>query len=125
MDRIEREFRKQQKQPWVQRVKESKFAIMLVLVMLIILSWNIYRSNEKVIESERLSGVLVGIHQVQGNLGSPITMLSIRLNNGESAMVTAPTNLVVRNQAEVEIIKGKTEQGSVYYYFGSYKGGSQ
>lgn len=125
MDRIEREFRKQQKQLWVQRVKESKFAIMLVLVMLIILSWNIYRSNEKVIESERLSGVLVGIHQVQGNLGSPITMLSIRLNNGESAMVTAPTNLVVRNQAEVEIIKGKTEQGSVYYYFGSYKGGSQ
>ncbi|HLQ24722.1 MAG TPA: hypothetical protein VK138_02460 [Acidiferrobacterales bacterium] len=117
MDRIERELREQQKQIWIQRIRESKFAIVFALVIVIILSWNIYRSTDRVIENEKLFGVLAGIHQVQGNLGSSTTMLSIKLNNGENVMVTAPANFVVRIHAEVEIIRGKTEQGSVYYYF--------
>ena len=121
MDRIEQELKNQQKRIWFQRIKESKFAIGLLLVIVIVLSWNIYRSTDTVIENEKLFGVLDGIHQVQGNLGSSTTMLSIKLNNGENALVTAPANLVVRENAEVEVIRGKTEQGSVYYYFSSYR----
>src|SRR5713226_1014285 len=110
MDRIERELREQQKQIWIQRIRESKFAIVFALVIVIILSWNIYRSTDRVIENEKLFGVLAWIHQVQGNLGSSTTMLSIKLNNGENVMVTAPANFVVRIHAEVEIIRGKTEK---------------
>ena len=121
MDRIEQELKNQRKRIWFQLIKESKFAIGFLLVIVIVLSWNIYRSTDKVIENEKLFGVLDGIHQVQGNLGSSTTMLSIKLNNGENVLVTAPANLVVREHAEVEIIRGKTEQGSVYYYFSSYR----
>ena len=70
---------------------------------------------------ETLFGVLVGLHQVQGNLGSSTTMLAIKLNNGESVLVTAPVNLLIRDGAEVKIIRGKTKHGSVYYYFSGYK----
>ena len=121
MDRIEQELRNQQKRLWIRRIRESKFAIGFLLVIVIALSWNIYRSTDKVIENEKLFGVLDGIHQIQGNLGSSTTMLSIKLNNGENVLVTAPANLVVRENAEVEVIRGKTEQGSVYYYFSSYR----
>ena len=121
MDRIEQELKNQQKRIWFQRIKEFKFSIGFILIIVIVLSWNIYRSADKVIENEKLFGVLDGIHQVQGNLGSSTTMLSIKLNNGENVLVTAPANLVVREHAEVEIIRGKTEQGSVYYYFSSYR----
>ena len=121
MDRIEQELKNQQKRIWFQRIKESKFAIGFLLVIVIVLSWSIYRSTDKVIENEKLFGVLDGIHQVQGNLGSSTTMLSIKLNNGNNVLVTAPANLVVKENAEVEVIRGKTEQGSVYYYFSSYR----
>ena len=121
MDRIEQELKNQRKPIWLPLINESKFAIGILLVIAIVLSWNIYRGTDKVIENEKLFGVLDGIHQVQGNLGSSTTMLSIKLNNGENVLVTAPVNLVVREHAEVEIIRGKTEQGSVYYYFSSYR----
>lgn len=121
MDRIEQELKNQQKRIWFQRVKESKFAIGVLLMIVIVLSGNIYRSTDKVIENEKLFGVLDGIHQIQGNLGSSTTMLSIKLNNGENVLVTAPANLVVRENAEVQVIRGKTEQGSVYYYFSNYR----
>ena len=121
MDRIEQELKNQRKRIWFQLIRESKFAIGFLLVIAIVLSWNIYRSTDRVIENEKLFGVLHGIHQVQGNLGSSTTVLSIKLNNGENVLVTAPANLVVREHAEVEIMRGKTEQGSVYYYFSSYR----
>ena len=121
MDRIEQELKNQQKQIWFQRIKESKFAISFVLMIMIVLSWNIYRSTDKIIENEKLFGVLDVIHQVQGNFGSPTTMLSIKLNNGEIVWVTASANFVIRENTEVEIIRGKTKHGSVYYYFSSYR----
>ena len=121
MGRIDQELKNQQKRLWIQRIKEYKFAIGFMLVIVVVLLWNIYRSTDRVIESEKLFGVLEDIHQVQGNLGSTITMLSIKLDNGENVLVTAPTNLVVREKSEVEVIQGKTERGSVYYYFSSYR----
>ena len=121
MDKVEQELKNQQKRIWFQRIKESKFAIGFLLVIVIVLLWNTYRSTDKVMENEKLFGVLDGIHQVQGNLGSSTTMLSIKLNNGENVLVTAPANLVVRKNAAVGIIRGKTEQDSVYYYFSGYR----
>jgi hypothetical protein len=47
-------------------------------------------------------------------------MLSIKLKNGEHVMVTAPASFVIKIDAEVEIVKGKTQQGSIYYYFSNY-----
>lgn len=120
MSKIERVLIEQQKKIWFQRVKESKFAIGFILVILFILSWNIYRSTDKVIENEKINGVLLGVHQIQGNLGSTTTMLSIKLNNGDNIMVTAPAYLVVKKQAKVEVIKAMTEQGAVHYYFSAY-----
>ena len=120
MDRIEHELRGQRKRIWIQRIKESKFAVGTVLVIVMVLSWNIYRSTDKIIEKETLPGVLVGIHQVQSNVGSATMMLSIKLKNGEQVMVTAPSQFVIKIDAEVEVVKGKTEQGSVYYYFIKY-----
>lgn len=120
MNSIE-ELSTQQKRIWFQQIRKSKFAIGFVLVIAIILSWNIYRSTDKIFEHEKLFGILVGIHQIQSNLGSSTTMLSIKLNNGENVMVRAPANLIVKEHAEVEIIRGKTQQGSVYYYFSNYR----
>ncbi len=121
MDRFEKKIRNQQKQIWLQRIKESKFAIGFMLAIIFILTWNIYKSTDKVIETDKLVGVLKGIHQVQGNLGSSTTVLSIKLNNGENVLVTAPANLVIKQGAEIEVIRGKTEQDSVHYYFSSYR----
>ncbi|MEY4729373.1 MAG: hypothetical protein RL020_531 [Pseudomonadota bacterium] len=121
MNRIEQELKNQQKRIWFERIKESKFPIGFLMVIVMVLSWNIYRATDKIKENEKLLGVLDGIHQVQGNLGSSTTMLSIELSNGENVLVTAPVNLVVRENTEVEVIRGTTEHGSVYYYFSRYK----
>ena len=121
MDKTEQELTKHQRQIWIQRIKESKFVIGLVLMIVIILSWNIYRSTDSIVKSEKMFGVISGIHQVQSNVGSSPTMLAVKLSNGESVIVTAPANLVIRMDAEVEIIRGRSAQGSVYYYFSSYR----
>ena len=120
MDKIESALRAQRKRIWLRRIKESRFAVGTVVVIAILLSWNIYRSGDRIIESEKLSGVLVGIHQVQSNLGSSTTLLAIKLNNGERVMVTAPANFIIKMDAKVEVVKSKTEQGSFQYYFGNY-----
>lgn len=91
------------------------------MVIISILSWNIYRSSDTIKESKKIVGVLEGMHQVQGNLGSNVTMLSIRLKHGQNVMVTAPSNLQIRKNAEVEMIEGQSEQGYTYFYFSKYK----
>lgn len=121
MNRIERAIKEQRKRDLFQRIKESKVGIVIVVLVVVVLSWNVYRSTDKVTKQSKLSGVLVGIHQVQGNLGSTTTKLSIRLNNGETVLVTAPEQFVVRSGAEVEIIRGNTAQGAVYHHFGGYR----
>ncbi len=121
MDRIEEELRNQQRQIFIKRISESKFTLGFMLAIVIVLSWNIYKSTDRVNESEIMYGVLIGLHQVQGNLGSTTTMLSIKLNKGETALVTAPDNIVINKGSEVAVIKGTTKQGSVYYYFSGYR----
>lgn len=121
MDRFEKAVREQQKRDLFQHIKESRAGIVIVALVLAALSWNVYRSTDKMTERSRLSGVLVGVHQVQGNLGSTTTKLSIRLNSGETVLVTAPEPFVVRSGAEVEVIRDKTAQGAVYHHFGGYR----
>lgn len=121
MERFERARRETGRRILFQRLKESKTAIVFVLLIVAALSWSVYRGTDKVIEQNTLSGVLVGIHQVQGKLGSATTRLSIRLSNGETVMVVAPINFIVRTGSEVVVIRDKTAQGAVYHYFGGYK----
>ncbi len=121
MDRNEPHLTKLQKLIWTQDVRDSKVAIGLVLMIVILLSWNIYRSTDTIVKSEKMTGVISGIHQVQSNVGSSPTMLAVKLSNGESVIVTAPANIVIRMNAEVEIVRGKSAQGSVYYYFSRYR----
>ena len=121
MSKIDKELREQRIRLWLSDITRSKFTIVFLLAIVAILSWNIYRSSDEVIESEELQGVLVGIHQVQGNLGSGTTMLAIKLNNGNDVMVTAPEGLVIHKNSNVLIYKDKTEKGFVYYNFKSYR----
>ncbi len=121
MKKIDEELRQQRKKIWIEQIKQSKFSIGLVLVIVVILSWNIYKSSDRLVESQSIYGTLIGIHQVQTNLGSSARMLSVELENGERVIVAAPENFVAENQAEVELSKGESAQGSVYYYFVGYR----
>ena len=121
MDRDEQHLTKLQKLILTQDVRDSKVAIGLVLMIVIVLSWNIYRSTDTIVKSEKMIGVINGIHQVQSNAGASPTMLAVKPSNGESVIVTAPANFVIRMDAEVEIIRGKSAHGSVYYYFSGYR----
>lgn len=121
MDRIEKELSARKRRIWLQRIMESKLAITFIVLFVIALSWSVYQSTDKVIENDKIYGVLIGMHQVQGNLGSSTTKLSIKLNNGDTVLVTAPDNFVVRDGAEVNLVRDKTEHGSVYYHFVSYR----
>lgn len=121
MEKIEQALKGQKKRELFQRLKESKVGIVIVFLVVVVLSWNVYCSTDKVNEQNNQSGVLVGMHQVQGNLGSTTTKLSIRLENGETILVTAPEKFVMRSGAGVEVIRDKTEQGAVYYHFGGYR----
>ena len=121
MGRIEQEIKNQNREILIQRIKESKYSIAFVLLIVIILLYNVYRSTDKIIKSEKLSGVLVGLHQEQTNLGSTTAKLFIKLKNGELIMTATPVDFVVKNNSEVIITKSLTEQGRVYYYFNSYK----
>lgn len=121
MERIEQAIKEQQKRALFQRIKESKAGVTFVFLVVVAFSWNVYRSADKVTEQSNLSGVLVGRHQVQGNLGSTTTKLSIQLNNGETVLVTAPDKFIMQSGAEVEVIRDKTEHGAAYYHFGGYR----
>ena len=122
MDKIQRTLLKLNIERWYQDIKESKFAVGFLIVIVLILSWNIYRSSDKIADSKKINGQLVGLHQVQGNLGSSVTMLSIKLENGKNVMVTSPYNLPIKKNEKVEIIEGISEQGYTYYYFSKYEG---
>ena len=120
MDRIEKETRSLQKQTLIQQFKESKTTVAIVVLVVLVLSWNVHKSSDKVIAHEKLSGVLIGTHLVQRKSAPSATMLSVRLDSGDILTVVAPSRFVTQMRAEVEIYKDTTEQGSVYYHFGQY-----
>jgi hypothetical protein len=119
--KIEQAFYDEKKRAWRLGIKQSKFAVAILCIIAAVLIWNIYRSSAKVIESEKLSGVLVGSHHVLRKSSPPTNMLSIKLNSGETIIVTTPPGTPIRESADVEIIKGKTNRGPDYYYFSGYK----
>jgi len=121
MKRLEQAIKEQQKRDMFLRIKESRTGIAFLIIIIVALTFNIYKSLDKASEQSHLSGVLVGMHQVQSNLGSTTTKLSIRLENGETILVTAPAEIIIRSGAEVDVIRLKTTQGSVYHYFSGYK----
>jgi len=121
MDKVEQAFVEEKKQAWIGAVKQSKFAIGLLFVIVGILSWNIYRSSETVTVSEKFEGIVIGAHHVQRKSPPSMTMLSIKLDSGEVVMVAGPLDKPIRMNSEVEVIKGKTDQGREHYYFSAYK----
>ena len=120
MKNIDQELRDNNKHIVFQRFKESKLGISFILLFIAAGSWAIYKKLDAAIENSKISGILVGLHQVQSDLRNSITMLSIKLEDGSNVLVNAPDDFIVKHQANVEIIKSKTEQGSVYYYFSRY-----
>jgi len=120
MERVKRELWQQTASAWARGVAKSKFAVGFLVVIVAILSWNIYKSTDKSVKSETVEGELVGLHQVQGNTGSSISKLSIRLNDGHNTLVTAPVGIPIKPGAKIHLSVTTTEQGSVYYKFIGY-----
>jgi len=74
MNKIDEELRGQRKKIWLEQIKESKFSIGLVLVIVVILSWNIFKSADRLVETQSIYGTLIGIHQLQTDFGSSARM---------------------------------------------------
>ena len=121
MDRVKREIRQQTAASWAGSLSKSKFAIGFVVVIVAILSWNIYKSTDQPLSTEQVTGELIGIHQVQGNTGSTVSMLAIRLANNHSTLVPAPVGIPIKPGTKVNLLVTTTEQGSVYHAFIGYK----
>jgi len=121
MDRVKRKIRQQTAGAWVSGLLKSKFAVGFVIVIVAILSWNIYKSTDQPVSSEKITGELMGVHQVQGNTGSSVSMLAIRLAGGHSTLVTAPVGIPIKPGAKVLLSVTTTEQGSVYHAFIGYQ----
>lgn len=117
---IEKAIRNEHRHAWVQSLKKSPLAIAIVLLILIVLVWYIYKSGDKPIQQEKILGELVGLHQVQSKFRSTIKMLSIKIPDQGIVTVTAPAGMIFKHNKKVELVKVITEQGSVHYYFSRY-----
>lgn len=117
---IEKALKKEKLQAWSQGLKKSSFAIVILLSIVLALLWSIYKSGDQVIHQEKISGQLVGLHQVQSKFRVTTRILSINIPHEGTVQVIAPEGLIIKKNAMVEIIKGTTEQGAVYYYFKGY-----
>lgn len=117
---IEEAIKKEQLHAWVQGLKKSPLAIIILLLVVLVLLWNIFKSGDKVIHQEKIFGELVGLHQVQGKFRATTRALSIKIPNEGIVPVIAPEGMIIKNNAIVELDKITTEQGAVYYYFKRY-----
>ena len=120
MGRIELELRKLNREKYIKWIKESKGSIAFIVILILVQVYNVYRSSDVIIKTEEITGVLVGLHQKQSNLGSTASILSIKLDNGIIVNSPATINFVAKINNEVLVTKNITEQGNVYYYFQSY-----
>ncbi len=124
MDRIAKEVQRQGRESWRKAIAKSKFAIGFVFIVLAVLAWNIYKANDRVVKSEKITGRVVGVHQFQGNTGSAHSRLSVQLKNGQTVLVQAPVGYPIRSGSLLEVSRVETEQGSVYYQYVGYVEGS-
>ncbi len=115
MDRVSKEIRRQTLQDWWLGITQSKFVIGFVLLIGLSLGWNIYKAGDRVSESKVVAGKIVGVHQIQGNTGSSVSMLAVRLESGETQMVVQPIGFIVKADETVRLSMSATEQGSVHY----------
>ncbi len=120
MDKIEKSLLKMKIERFYQEAKESTFAIFFLMLIVGVLSWNIYRSSDRINETNTVYGTLVGLHQNQSHLGSAVSMLSIKLDTGKTIIVTKPYNTPISVGKRVEVTAGLSEQGLTYYYFQKY-----
>lgn len=120
MDRVAKEIRRQALGDWWLGIKQSKFAIGFVLLIVLVLSWNIYKAGDRVSESKVVAGKIVGVHQIQGNTGSSVSMLAVRLESGETQLVVKPIGFIVKIDEVVHLSMSATEQGSVHYRIAGY-----
>lgn len=117
---VEEAVKKEQLQARLQGLKKSPFAIVFLLSVVLALLWSIYKSSDQVIHREKILGQLVGLHQVQSKFRATTRVLSIKVPNEGTVQVIAPEGLIIKKNAIVEVDKGTTEQGTVYYYFRGY-----
>jgi hypothetical protein len=123
MGNFEDKLRQQKNNVLIYGVRQSNIAIVLILLVVMLLSWNIYKSTDKVIASDNVYGTSIGIHQIQRYIGSTSTILAVKLNDGEIVTAATPETFFVKINAKVEIIRYKMRQGGVYYQFNRYIGG--
>ena len=121
MDNIDKLIKEEKRQSLIKSIKESRSTLVFILIIILVLSWSIYRNTDTVVENTVLNGTLVGIHQLQENDGSTTTKLSIELDNGNNVLVATPINFTYKNNAKVEINMVKTEQNRTYYSFICYE----
>ena len=79
MNKIDRELRKLEKEAFLENLKNSKLAILLMLLIIPILFWGAFRGPDKTIKSEIIVGYVVGTHQIQSLVGSTESRLSVKL----------------------------------------------
>lgn len=120
MDHVSNEIRRQTLQHYWKGVFQSKFAIGFLLAIVIVLSWNVYKSSDSVVTSEIVSGKVLGVHQIQGNTGSTVSMLVVQLNDGKTVMVIKPLGVVAKPGKMANLSKESTKQDSIYYHFIDY-----
>jgi hypothetical protein len=121
MKRIDQAIEEQQKHEILSHLKEFRVVIVIAVLVVIALLALVYHLTGKVIAETTLSGRLVGVHHVPARTSAGYNKLSIELANGDTVLVNAPGNLLIRAGSEVEIIRVETENNLVHYRFSRYR----
>ncbi len=120
MEQVSKEIRRETLRHWWLILTQSKLAIVFSIVILAALVWSVYKSSDSILTSEVIEGKVIGVHQIQGNTGSNVSMLAIQLRSSAKIMVLKPNNVPVKQGKMANVSKAISEQGSVYYYFLEY-----
>ena len=102
---------------WVKKIKESKFAILFILILAGIMIYQSILPREVTVETINIEGKLLGVHQIQTITGSPDSKYSVQLITGQNVLLHQPGNIQFRKDARVIVTKSITDRGNVYYNF--------
>ena len=106
--------------PAMRRWGRELGAIGLVVGFIAILVFGVYLKTERPVATAEYIGTLEGVHQIQGNTGSNVSVFFVRLPNGELIRVTPPEMTPFTNGARVRVFERTGESGRKTYSFAGY-----
>lgn len=103
----------------VRAVRANLVGFGLVIGVVAILSFNVYRSQDRELSSAEVEGTLRGVHVQQGYAGTS-TLFAVALTSGEVVLVRPPDGTKFKENARVTLVRHGTAHGNQDFSFKSY-----